>query len=100
MKTENNNFDEMTSNALLNVDETLEKNPEKEPVENPYKLDDVLLKDGNMFDNTGVYFHFKPSFQRAGVDPDNDRFKTKEPETPTKNLKSISNGHLKPPTVS
>ena len=78
MKTENNNFDEMTSNALLNVDETLEKNPEKETLENPYKLDDVLLKDGNMFDNTGVYFHFKPSFQRAGVDPDNDRFKTKD----------------------
>lgn len=78
MKTENNNFDEMTADALLNVDETLEKKPENETLENPYKLDDALLKDGNMFDNTGVYFHFKPSFQRAGVDPDNDRFKTKD----------------------
>lgn len=78
MKTENNNFDEMTSKALLNVDETLEKKPEKQEPPNAYKLDDTLTSEGFMCDFNGVYIPFKEDFQLAGVDPDNDRFKTKD----------------------
>lgn len=73
---ENTNFDEMTADALLNVDDTLEKNPKEQDVSNPYKMTEALLKDGNTFDNTGAYFHFKERFQLMGVSDDNERFHT------------------------
>lgn len=76
MTTENNNFEEMTANAVSNIDETLNKKPEKHDRQNPYKLDETLLNDGNMFDETGAYFHFKEDFQLEGVNDDNGKFKT------------------------
>ena len=66
MTTEN--FDEMTSSALLNVDETLTAGTEEQERENPYKLTQALLDDGFMFDFNGVYVPFKERFQLAGVD--------------------------------
>lgn len=78
MKTENNNFDEMTSKALDNVDETLEKKSEKQTVKNPYTVDEVLQQEGFMYDLNGVYIPFKKDFQLAGVDNSNEKFQTKD----------------------
>ena len=65
MTTENTNFDEMTETALANVDEAIDNDREKQGVANPYKLTEALLEDGNMFDETGAYFHFKEYFQTS-----------------------------------
>lgn len=73
-----NNFDEMTSKALLNVNETLAENSKEQERSNPYKLTQDLIKCGFMFDNNGVYVPFKESFQTAGVDMDNETFQTME----------------------
>ena len=72
------NFDEMTANALSNVDDTLETNPSEQVAANPYKLTQALLDDGNYYDLNGAYFHFKERFQLAGVDIDNDSFETQD----------------------
>ena len=61
-------FEEMTEDALVNVDDTLAKSEDVEEVSNPYMLDEALKRDGCMSDNTGVYFHFKPYFQTIGAD--------------------------------
>lgn len=76
--TTDNNFDEMTSDALLNVDDTLQQKPEEQERLNPYTLDEPLTREGFMCDFNGVYMPFKPRFQRAGVDPDNEKFHTKD----------------------
>ena len=76
MTNENNNFDEMLTQAGAHIDQTLNKNtPEQEP-SNPYKLAPELIKDGNMYDENGAYFHFKPYFQLKGVTDDNNDFET------------------------
>ena len=70
------NFDEMTANALSNIDETLEQDSENNTGENPYKLTEALIKDGHMYDLNGAYFHFKPYYQSIGVEGDVDNFTT------------------------
>lgn len=66
--TNRNNFNEMTTNALSNVDETLEDITENQDLANPYKLTQALLDEGFIFDNTGVYIPFKAHFQSIGID--------------------------------
>ena len=66
--TTRNNFEDMTTNALSNVDETLEDITEKQDIANPYKLTQALLDEGFIFDNTGAYFPFKAHFQSIGVE--------------------------------
>ena len=68
----------MTSNALLNVDETLQQKGEEQERENPYKLTQALIDDGFIFDFNGVYVPFKERFQLAGVDKNNEKFETKD----------------------
>lgn len=70
MTTENTNFDAMMTNALSNVDETLEEVKENQERANPYKLNQALLDEGCLFDNEGAYFHFKARFQSEGVKPE------------------------------
>jgi len=76
MTNENTNFDEMLMQAGGHIDESLDKNTAKQEPSNPYTLTQALLNDGNMFDNTGAYFHFKEDFQLAGVDENTERFQT------------------------
>ena len=76
MTNENTNFDEMLMQAGGHIDESLDKNTTKQEPSNPYTLTQALLNDGNMFDNTGAYFHFKEDFQLAGVDENTERFET------------------------
>lgn len=66
--TTRNNFEDMTTNALSNVDETLEDIKENQDLANPYKLTQALLDEGFIFDNTGVYIPFKAHFQSIGID--------------------------------
>ena len=75
MTTENTNFETMMTNALSNVDETLEDITENQESENPYTLTQALLDEGALFDNTGVYFQYKAHFQSIGVE-DPERFNT------------------------
>ena len=63
-----NKFEDMTTNALSNVDETLEDITENQDLANPYKLTQALLDEGFIFDNTGVYIPFKAHFQSIGID--------------------------------
>lgn len=76
MTTENTNFDEMLTQAGAHIDESLNKKPENKEPSNPYKMTQALLDDGNIYDNTGAYFHFKEDFQLAGVDENTERFQT------------------------
>ena len=77
--TTENNFDEMTASALSNIDEAITKTPEKQEPANPYKLNQVLLDDGFMYDFNGVYVPFKEEFQRVGVDyRHEDNFETRD----------------------
>lgn len=76
--TTENKFDNMMTNALSNVDETLEQIKESDMSENPYKLTQALLDEGFLFDNNGVYFPFKAHFQSIGVEDDNERFETRD----------------------
>ena len=78
MTTENTNFENMMTNALTNVDETLEQIKETDITENPYKLNQALLDEGFIFDLTGVYIPYKAHFQSIGVEDDNDRFTTRD----------------------
>lgn len=66
--TTENKFEDMTTNALSNVDETLEDITENQDLANPYKLTQALLDEGFIFDNTGVYIPFKAHFQTIGID--------------------------------
>lgn len=77
MTTENTNFENMMTNALSNVDETLEDINENDLSSNPYKLTQALLDDGFIFDNNGVYIQFKEEFQSIGVE-DGSRFTTRD----------------------
>ena len=76
MTNTNTNFDEMLMKAGGHIDESLKRKPAKNEPSNPYTLTQALLNDGNMFDNTGAYFHFKEDFQLAGVDENTERFET------------------------
>lgn len=73
-----NNFEEMTKKALGNIDETITKSPAETEVKHPYMLTQDLLDDGNMFDNTGVYFHFKEEFQVTGLMDDSSDMATRD----------------------
>lgn len=75
--TNENNFENMMTNALSNVDETLEKINDEDMRSNPYKLNQALLDEGFIFDNTGVYIPFKAHFQSIGVE-DGSRFTTRD----------------------
>ena len=77
MTTENTNFDAMMTNALSNVDETLEEVKENQERANPYKLNQALLDEGFIFDNEGVYVPFKAYYQSIGVE-DSSRFTTRD----------------------
>ena len=72
-----NNFENMMTNALSNVDETLEDIKENNVSANPYKLNQSLLDEGCLFDNTGAYFPFKEVFQSIGVE-DGSPFTTRD----------------------
>lgn len=76
--TTENTFDNMMTNALSNVDETLEDITENQERENPYTLTQALLDEGFIFDNTGAYFPFKAHFQSIGVEDNNERFETRD----------------------
>lgn len=75
--TTENTFETMGANALSNVDETLEPINENTMSSNPYKLNQALLDEGFIFDNTGVYIPYKAYFQSIGVEDDTN-FKTEE----------------------
>lgn len=75
--TTENNFDNMMTNALSNVDETLEDINENDVSENPYKLTQALLDEGFLFDTEGVYIQYKAHFQSIGVE-DSSRFTTRD----------------------
>ena len=55
MARENTNFEDMMTNALSNVDETIEDINENQERENPYKLTQALLDEGFLFDYTGLF---------------------------------------------
>lgn len=73
----NDNFDEMTTNAMLNVDESISKTTDEQLRSNPYNLDESLQREGFMCDSNGVYIPFKEDFQLTGVDENTERFQTR-----------------------
>lgn len=72
-----NKFDNMMTNAMSNVNETLEDIKENTMSENPYKLNQALINEGFIFANDGVYVPFKAYFQSIGVE-DSSTFKTRD----------------------
>ena len=72
--TTKNKFETMSSNAMSNVDETLEEINENDMSSNPYKITQGLHDEGFMFDNDGIYIPFKEKFQVS----DEDRRKPNE----------------------
>lgn len=73
------NFDEMYEEAssILNVDKDLQIPSEKKEYQNPYKLDEGLMKLGYEYDSNGIYIHFNPIYQVIGVEND-DKFTTQD----------------------
>jgi len=72
-----NKFENMMTNALSNVDETLEDIKENTMSENPYKLNQALINEGFISSNDGVYVPFKAYFQSIGVE-DSSTFNTRD----------------------
>lgn len=77
MTKDNYNFDTMLESASSLVDEDAQDNSTIDEVSSIYKLDDELLKEGWDYDSTGIYIHFKPTFQSNGVE-ENDNFTTED----------------------
>ena len=58
MSIKNYSFEEMEASALNIVDEESENISPNDEVSSIYKLDDELIKKGNQYDSTGVYFQY------------------------------------------